>query len=55
VEKKMNIERNDRARIIHAIHKSLRYSVCGLLWIEGKNTKETMDEVTCRHCLRKLR
>ena len=50
----MNIKRKEKGRPVHKMRDGFRESICGLIWRDGNNAKETTKEVTCKHCLRML-
>lgn len=48
----INIRRKNYRQPIHKMRGDRDESLCGLLWRD--NAKETIEEVTCKHCLRMI-
>ncbi len=51
----MNIKQRAKDTPVHKMREGFRYSICGLLWLSSGRTKETTEEVTCKHCLKMMK
>jgi len=49
----MNIQRQLPIHKVGGWHSGIAVSVCGLVWANSGDVKETTEEVTCKTCLKR--